>query len=80
MMSSFRRRFSDTCCFSSNPIPYTTDFIEVLRANFYDNSHLINVPPWCGNRLPETPYEPRYWYYPNDTLYKDLAFTLPTAH
>ena len=66
--------------FSSNPIPYTTDFIEVLRANFYDNSRLINIPPWCGNRLPETAYEPRYWYYPNDTMYKDLIFTLPSPH
>ena len=66
--------------FSSNTIPYTTDFVEVLRANVYDNSRLINVPPWCGNRLPETSYEPRYWYYPNDTLYKNLSFTLPAAY
>lgn len=60
--------------FSYEKLPYTTDFIEFLRANVRDNLPLMNVPPWCGNRLPGTPFEPRYWYYPNDPLYADLVF------
>lgn len=57
-----------------NALPYTTDFIDFLRANPYDNSPLLNIPPWCGNRLTGTRFEPRYWYYPNDPLYRDLWF------
>jgi len=53
-------------------VPYTTDFIEFLRANVYDNQPLINIPPWCANRLDGTPFEPRYQYYPNDVLYQNL--------
>lgn len=60
--------------FDFNELPYTTDFMDFLRANPYDNSPLLNIPPWCGNRLPGTPFEPRYWYYPNDPLYRDLWF------
>lgn len=60
--------------FSFAKLPYTTDFIEFLRANVYDNLPLLNVPPWCGNRSPETPFEPRYRYYPNDPMYADLVF------
>ena len=60
--------------FSFERLPYTTDFLEYLRANVYDNSPLLNVPPWCGNRLPGTPFEPRYLYYPNDPMYSDLVF------
>ena len=60
--------------FAFGRLPYTTDFLEFLRANVYDNSPLLNVPPWCGNRLPGTPFEPRYWYYPNDPMYSDLVF------
>ncbi len=61
--------------FGFDKLPYTTDFIEFLRANVYDNLSLLNVPPWCSNRLPGTDFEPRYWYYPNDPLYADLSFT-----
>jgi prepilin-type N-terminal cleavage/methylation domain-containing protein/prepilin-type processing-associated H-X9-DG protein len=65
--------------YSFQKLPYTADFIEFLRANIYDNEPLMNVPPWCGNRLPGTEFEPRYWYYPNDPLYGDLYFTSPYA-
>lgn len=58
-------------------LPYTTDFIEFLRANVYDNTTLMNVPPWCGNRLPGTAFEPRYRYYPNDPMYQGLFYTPP---
>lgn len=58
-------------------VPYTTDFIEFLRANVYDNKSLMNVPPWCGNRLPGTLFEPRYTYYPNDPMYEGLRFGPP---
>lgn len=60
--------------FAFEKLPYTTDFIEFLRVNVYDNTPLLNVPPWCGNRLPGTEFEPRYWYYPNDPLYDGLNF------
>jgi prepilin-type N-terminal cleavage/methylation domain-containing protein/prepilin-type processing-associated H-X9-DG protein len=63
--------------FSFATLPFTTDFLEFLRANVYDNTPLMNVPPWCGNRLAGTQYEPRYWYYPHDTLYSGLVFTTP---
>lgn len=53
-------------------LPYTANFIEFLRLNVYDNFPLLNVPPWCGNRLPGTVFEPRYWYYPNDPYYTGL--------
>ncbi len=53
-------------------LPYTEDYIRFSVANAYTNEPLINVPPWCGNRLPGTPFEPRYKYYPNDPLYEDL--------
>jgi len=66
-MDTYRR-------FSFAQLPYTTDFIEFLRANVYDNIALINVPPWCGNRSPNTPFEPRYRYYPNDPMYENLVF------
>jgi prepilin-type processing-associated H-X9-DG protein len=59
-------------------IPYTRLFIEWTAANTYDNQPLINVPPWCGNRLPGTPFEPRYLYYPNDPRYKDLNLLIHT--
>ncbi|MCP4640316.1 MAG: type II secretion system protein [bacterium] len=55
-------------------LPYTMTFIENMRTNTYDNNPLINVPPWCGNRLPGTPWEPRYDYYPDDARYIDLPF------
>ena len=60
--------------FSFQTLPYTVDFLEYLRANVYDNSPLLNVPPWCGNRLPGTAFEPRYWYYPHDPMYADLVW------
>ncbi len=53
-------------------LPYTPLFVEYMRANVYDNTTLINIPPWCGNRLPLTDYQPRFWYYPNDTQYDGL--------
>lgn len=60
--------------FSFGDLPYTTDFVEFMRASIYDNSTLINIPPWCGNRDPEVEFKPRYWFYPNDRLYEDLDF------
>lgn len=63
--------------FSFGRLPYTVDFLEFLRANVYDNSPLLNVPPWCGNRLPGTAFEPRYFFYPHDPMYSDLVFTSP---
>ncbi|MBI4557861.1 MAG: DUF1559 domain-containing protein [Candidatus Hydrogenedentes bacterium] len=53
-------------------LPYTRNFLEWTLANTFDNLSLINVPPWCGNRLPNTVFEPRYLFYPNDPLYGDL--------
>lgn len=55
--------------------PYTPDLVEWLRANTYNNQVLQNVPPWCSNRLPNTPFAPRYLFYPHDPLYEDLYFT-----
>ncbi len=55
--------------------PYTPDLVEWLRANTYNNQVLQNVPPWCSNRLPTTTFAPRYLFYPNDPLYKDLYFS-----
>ena len=59
--------------FSFDKPPYTMDFVEFMRTNVYDNSWLMNIPPWCTNRDPGVDFEPRYWYYPNDPLYADLA-------
>lgn len=78
----FKRYRQDTSSvrffrFSFGRLPYTSDFIEFLRANVYDNLPLMNVPPWCGNRLPGTTFEPRYWYYPRDTQYNGLFFSSP---
>ncbi|MCL4218390.1 MAG: hypothetical protein KJ052_15490, partial [Candidatus Hydrogenedentes bacterium] len=56
-------------------LPYTQDFVLFLQANVYDNWPLLNVPPWCGNRLPGTAYQPRFWYYPSDPLYDGLNIT-----
>ena len=61
--------------FSFKSLPYTENFVSFLQANVFDNSPLLNVPPWCGNRLPGTEFEPRYFYYPNDSLYRDLVFS-----
>ena len=58
--------------FSFEKLPYTMDFVEFMRANVYDNTPLLNVPPWCTNRGLGVDFEPRYWYYPNDPLYYDL--------
>jgi prepilin-type N-terminal cleavage/methylation domain-containing protein/prepilin-type processing-associated H-X9-DG protein len=63
--------------FSPKRLPYTSDFLDFMRANVYDNSTLWGTPPWCGNRLPGTVFEPRYWYYPNDRLYDGLRFIVP---
>ena len=63
--------------FSFSRLPYTADFIEFMRVNPWDNSTLMNVPPWCGNRLQGTAFEPRYWYYPDDSQYSGLYFTRP---
>lgn len=62
------RRYPDT-----RP-PYTPDLVEWTRRNLYDNSALMNVPPWCSNRLPGTPFIPRYRFYPGDPLYEGLYF------
>lgn len=53
-------------------IPYTPLFVEYMRANVYDNTTLLNIPPWCGNRLPWSEFQPRFWYYPNDPQYAGL--------
>jgi prepilin-type processing-associated H-X9-DG protein len=63
--------------FSTANMPYTSDAVDFLRANVYDNTTLMNVPPWCGNRLAGTEFEPRYWYYPDDARYSDLIFNSP---
>jgi prepilin-type N-terminal cleavage/methylation domain-containing protein/prepilin-type processing-associated H-X9-DG protein len=55
-------------------LPYTRDFVEFARANVWDDTALMNVPPWCGNRLPDTPFQPRWHYYPNDKRYDGLFF------
>lgn len=55
-----------------NRIPYTELFMSFTRINTYDNTPLINLPPWCGNRLPGWEFEPRYKYYPNDPLYEEF--------
>ncbi len=55
-------------------LPYTQLFVEFMRANTYDNTTLMHIPPWCGNRHPTTPFEPRYDYYPDDPRYIDLNF------
>ncbi|NUM56347.1 MAG: DUF1559 domain-containing protein [Candidatus Hydrogenedentes bacterium] len=53
-------------------LPYTPLFVEFMRANVYDNTWLMHIPPWCGNRIQGTVFEPRFWYYPNDPLYEGL--------
>jgi prepilin-type N-terminal cleavage/methylation domain-containing protein/prepilin-type processing-associated H-X9-DG protein len=63
--------------FSFSSLPYTTDFVDFLRANVYDNTTRMNTPPWCGNRDPDVEYMPRYWFYPRDPLYKDLFWEAP---
>jgi len=63
--------------YSFSDLPYTRDFIEFMRASVYDNTHLMNIPPWCGNRDPNTEFKPRYWFYPNDRLYQELDFEYP---
>ncbi len=55
--------------------PYAPRLLEFMRANVFDNSTLMNIPPWCANRLPETEFEPRYRYYPDDPLYDELDFS-----
>jgi len=57
-------------------LPYTKDFVRFARANVYDDTALMNVPPWCGNRLPDTEYEPRFWYYPNDERYEEIEWLM----
>ncbi len=63
--------------YSFSDLPYTRDFIEFMRASVYDNTYLMNIPPWCGNREPGTDFKPRYWFYPNDRLYQELRFEYP---
>lgn len=57
-------------------LPYSRLYVDFCRANVYNDLPLVNVPPWCGNRLPGVAFEPRYWYYPNDPLYDGLYFPL----
>jgi prepilin-type N-terminal cleavage/methylation domain-containing protein/prepilin-type processing-associated H-X9-DG protein len=70
-------QFGEWSFFSFSSLPYTTDFVDFLGANVYDNSVRMNTPPWCGNRDPDIGYKPRYWYYPNDPLYNDLIWDAP---
>ena len=58
----------------SAQIPYTRDLVEWTRSNVYNNEPLNNVPPWCANRTPGAPFEPRYRYYPEDSRYAGLYF------
>lgn len=70
-------QFATWSFFSFSDLPYTTDFVDFLRANVYDNTTMMNTPPWCGNRDPDLPYRPRYWYYPRDTMYDQLTWDEP---
>lgn len=70
-------QFGEWNFFSFSSLPYTTDFVDFLRANVYDNTTRMNTPPWCGNRDTDLEFRPRYWYYPRDTLYKDLVWDTP---
>jgi len=58
-------------------VPYTRLFVEWASSNTFDDMALLNVPPWCGNRLPGTKFEPRYWHYPDDPQYAGLNFIGP---
>lgn len=53
-------------------LPYTREFMFFMQLNVYDNWPLLNVPPWCGNRLPGTVFQPRFWFYPSDPMYDGL--------
>jgi len=64
-------RYPDETMFRA---PYTKKLVEFCQANVYDDTPLMNVPPWCGNRDKDRPFEPRYDYYPNDPLYQGLYF------
>jgi prepilin-type N-terminal cleavage/methylation domain-containing protein/prepilin-type processing-associated H-X9-DG protein len=55
-------------------LPYTRDFIDWAQTNVWDDLPLINIPPWCGNRFSDTPFQPRWRFYPNDPRYDDLFF------
>lgn len=67
-------QFGEWMFFAFSSLPYTTDFVDFLRANVYDNTTRMNTPPWCGNRDPDIGYMPRYWFYPRDPLYDDLIW------
>ncbi len=71
-------QFATWSFFSFSDLPYTTDYVDFLRANVYDNTTLMNIPPWCGNRDPDLPYRPRYWYYPRDVMYEELSWDEPS--
>jgi len=71
-------QFATWSFFSFSDLPYTTDFVDFLNANVYDNTTLMNTPPWCGNRDPDLPFRPRYWYYPRDVMYEELTWDEPS--
>jgi prepilin-type processing-associated H-X9-DG protein len=71
-------QFATWSFFSFSNLPYTSDFVDFLRASVYDNTTRMNTPPWCGNRDPDLPYRPRYWYYPRDQMYNELVWDKPT--
>jgi len=54
--------------------PFTPLLVEYLRANVYTNQALTNIPPWCSNRSPDTPFRGRYEFYPSDPIYDGLFF------
>lgn len=56
-----------------NP-PYTLLLLEFMRANVYTNEGIKNIPPWCSNRSKDTPFQPRYLFYPSDPMYEGLFF------
>ncbi len=70
-------QFATWSFYSFSDLPYTTDFVDFVRANVYDNTTLMNTPPWCGNRDPDLEYRPRYWYYPRDKMYEELTWDTP---
>lgn len=77
----YRQDVSDRrLLYSYQRLPYSQEFLDFIRANVYDDSLLMNIPPWCGNRLPDTPFEPRYYYYPDDSMYSDLRFQDETPY
>lgn len=54
-------------------LPYSEDFVEFTRRNSYTGEPLVNVPPWCSNRL-QRDFTPRYRFNRHDPAYTGLWF------